>query len=154
MESKLRMPAELVWLHRTLLVLLVVYGLAPGIGLLALPLLLAIMYASAVGVSLLFSSSSLRYRDMDILIPLLTQVWFWSSPVIYSSTIVPEQYRMLYFLNPLVVVIEGFRWAFTQTPAPPLEAWVLGSLSATVLLVSGYLYFRRHEPFFADLLGE
>jgi lipopolysaccharide transport system permease protein len=145
---------DYIFLMLALLGLEMLYGITPGIGLLALPLLTAILYAVSLGLALLVSSSQLRYRDMEIVVPLLTQAWFWASPVIYPSTIVPEQYRMLYYLNPLVVVIDGFRWAFAQSPAPPLEAWVIGSLAATAFLVAGYVYFRRTEPFFADWLGE
>ena len=145
---------DLVFLMLAQLVLQAFYGIMPGIGVLALPLLIAIMYATAIGVSLLVSASSLRYRDMEILVPLITQAWFWASPVIYPASIVPEQYRMLYYLNPMAVVIDGFRWAFARTPAPPLEAWLLGSSVAGAFLVFGYIYFRRNEPVFADWLGE
>ena len=62
--------------------------------------------------------------------------------------------RTLYYLNPLAVVIETFRWAFTQTQAPPVEAWVAGSFSATLIFIAGFVYFRRHEPLFADFMGE
>lgn len=135
-----------------LLVMVFFYGLAPGIGMLSLPIILAIMYAAALGVAFFLSAASLRYRDVDFVTPLLTQAWFWASPIIYPSTVVPEQWRNLYYLNPMVVVIEGTRWAFTQTPMPPLDAWVIGASSAGVMLVGGYIYFRRRESVFADLL--
>ena len=137
-----------------LLLLLVVYGVSPGIGLLSLPFALVIMYATSVGVSLLFAATSVQYRDMDILVPLITQAWFWSSPIIYPTQLIPEDIRTLFYLNPLAVVIDAFRWAFTQTPPPPTEAWLLGGSVAGVALVVGYVFFRRREPLFADWMGE
>jgi len=143
---------DLIAMTGALLVLLVVYGVAPGSGLVTLPILVLIMYATALGVSFMFAASSVEYRDFEILTPLIIQAWFWMSPIIYTSTAIPERYRALYYLNPIAVVVEGFRWAFTQSPMPPPEAWLLGGASSVVLLVSGYLYFRRREPLFADLL--
>jgi lipopolysaccharide transport system permease protein len=145
---------DLVFLVGALLLLLLVYGIVPGPGVLALPLILAILYAASLGVAFFFSAIMPRYRDMDILTPLIIQTWFWMSPVIYPAVLVPPEYRALYFLNPLAVCIEGLRWAFTQTPAPPLEAWFLGGAVAAIMLVGGYVYFRRREPVVADWLGE
>lgn len=135
-----------------LLVMLVLYGIAPGPGVLAMPIVVAIMYATGMGTAFFFSATLVRFRDMEFVIPLVAQAWFWSSPIIYSSSDVPEEWRNLYFLNPLVVVIEGARWAMTQTPVPPIEAWVIGGASAATMLVLGYVYFRRHEATFADLV--
>jgi lipopolysaccharide transport system permease protein len=145
---------DLVFLVLAMLVLVALYGIVPGVGVLALPVLLVILYAASTGIALFFAASSLRYRDMDILIPLIVQMLFWMSPIIYPSVLIPEPYRTLFYLNPLAVVIDGLRWAFTQTPMPPPEAWILGSLTAFVLLAWGYVYFRRREPQFADWLGE
>lgn len=145
---------DLVFLIGALLLLLLVYGIAPGPGLLLLPLALAILYATSLGVAFFFSATMPRYRDMDILTPLIIQTWFWISPVIYPAVLVPPEYRALYFLNPLAVCIEGVRWAFTRTPAPPLEAWLLGGGVSLIMLVAGYVYFRRREPLVADWLGE
>jgi lipopolysaccharide transport system permease protein len=91
---------------------------------------------------------------MDILVPLMVQAWFWSSPIIYPTQLIPEWIRTFYYLNPLAVVIDTFRWAFTQTPAPPLEAWFLGSSVAAIMLVVGFVFFRRRGPLFADWMGE
>jgi lipopolysaccharide transport system permease protein len=145
---------DLFFMIMALLLLLLVYGIAPGIGLLSLPFALLIMYAASVGVSMLFAATSVQYRDMDILVPLLTQAWFWMSPIIYPTQLIPENIRTFYYLNPLAVVIDSFRWAFTRTPAPPPEAWVLGGSVAATALVVGYVFFRRREPLFADWMGE
>ena len=145
---------DLVFMILALLVLLAFYGVAPGPGLVAVPFALVIMYAAAIGVSLLFSATSVRYRDMGILVPRLTQAWFCSSPIIYPTQLIPEDIRTLYYLNPIAVVIDAFRWGFTQTPPPPPEAWLLGGSVAAILLVGGFIYFRRREPLFADWMGE
>ena len=136
------------------LVLQTAYGVVPGPGLLMLPVAVAIMYLGGLGFAFLFSSSSLQYRDMDILKPLILQAWFWMSPIIYPASRLPEEIRAFYYLNPVAVVVEAFRWAFTRTPMPPAEAWIAGSFSAVFFFVAGYLYFRRHEPLFADFMGE
>jgi len=136
------------------LVLQGVYLIRPGPGMLLLPVAVVIMYLAALGFSFFFSSSSLQFRDMDLLKPLVVQAWFWMSPIIYPATRIPEDIRALYYLNPIAVVIEAFRWAFVRTEAPPPEAWVLGAATATMMFVGGYLFFRRHEPLLADYLGE
>lgn len=135
-----------------LVVMIIMYGISPGIGLVTIPVLLAITYAAGLGVAFFFAASSIKYPDMQFVIPLVSQAWFWASPIIYPSTALPETWRAVYFLNPLVVVIEGTRWAFTGSPAPPLEAWLIGAASASVMLVAGYVYFRQRESVFADLL--
>ena len=80
------------------------------------------------------------------------RAWFWLSPILYPNSVVPEEWRNLYYLNPMVVVIEGTRWAFTQTPMPPLEAWLIGAASAGLMLVGGFIVFRNREPVFSDLM--
>jgi lipopolysaccharide transport system permease protein len=143
---------DYVALVAALLVMLFVFDVSPGIGLLTLPILVAIVYAAGLGVAFFFAAAGLKYKDMFFVVPLVAQAWFWMSPIIYTSEVVPEQWRNFYYLNPLVVVIEGMRWGFAQTPMPPLEAWLIGGASATVMLVLGYVYFRQRESIFADLL--
>jgi lipopolysaccharide transport system permease protein len=143
---------DLIFMVLALAVLLVFYGIAPGIGLLMTPVLLAIMYAFAVGGAFLSSAIGMSFPDMDFVRPLTVRAWFWLSPILYPSTAIPEEWRQLYYLNPMAVVIEGFRWAFTQTPMPPLDAWIIGASVAGVTLVGGYVYFRRREPLFSDLM--
>ena len=143
---------DLFSLAIALVVMLVVFSISPGIGLLTMPILIAIMYAAGTGAAFFFSASSLKYPDMEFVVPLLSQAWFWGSPIIYPSTAIPEAWRNFYFLNPMVVVIEGTRWAFTQTPMPPLEAWLIGGASAMAMLVGGYWYFHRRESLFSDQL--
>ncbi len=143
---------DLAFMVIALLALLFVYGITPGIGVLALPVLVAILYTFSLGLAFLFSATSMSLPDVEFVRGLMVRAWFWLSPIIYPSTLVPEELRNFYYLNPLVVVVEGFRWAFAQSPMPPPEAWLIGASSASVILVGGYIYFRRREPFFADQL--
>jgi lipopolysaccharide transport system permease protein len=134
-----------------LAVLMVGYGVLPGAAVFALPLfvLLALLAALAVGVWL--AALNVQYRDVSYAVPFLTQFWFFATPIAYASTLVPERVRWLYGLNPLVGVVEGFRWALLGTAPPGPLLWI--SVAATaVLLVSGLFYFRRTEDSFADLV--
>jgi len=107
---------------------------------------------TAFGVGLWLSALNVVYRDVGYVLPFLTQFWFYLTPVVYSSSEVPEKWRIVYALNPMVGVVEGFRWALLgQTSAPgPLVA--VSASIAVVLLVSGLFYFRRMERTFADMV--
>ena len=91
---------------------------------------------------------------MDIVKPLIMQAWFWMSPIIYPVTRLPEEIRPIYYLNPIAVVIEAFRWAFTRTPCRHPRRGSRERCRRACLFVAGYVYFRRHEPLFADFMGE
>jgi lipopolysaccharide transport system permease protein len=92
------------------------------------------------------------YRDITYLLPFLTQLWFYVTPIVYSSTEVPEKYRLLYALNPLVGVVEGFRWALLGSEPGPGPMVTVSTAIALILLVSGLFYFRRMERTFADMV--
>jgi lipopolysaccharide transport system permease protein len=130
--------------------LLVAFAIVPRAAIVVLPILVAVAVAAALGVALWLSALNATYRDVAQLLPSLVQIWFFSSPIIYPSEIIPLQFRALYYVNPTALVIDGFRNAFTGTPAPPPEAWLVGCVTAVSLLVSGYLFFRKREPTFAD----
>jgi lipopolysaccharide transport system permease protein len=90
------------------------------------------------------------YRDVGYIIPFLTQLWFFLTPIVYSADIVPEQFLFLYSLNPMVSVVEGFRWALLGA-APPSELYLgISAAVAVVMFVSGVFFFRRMERTFAD----
>jgi lipopolysaccharide transport system permease protein len=135
-----------------LVILMVIYQIVPGPQILALPLLIGVAWMSALGVAFWLSALNVAFRDITQLLPFLSQLWMFGSPIIYPSALVPEAFRLLYFLNPVALVVEGFRWAIASAPALPLEAWLAGSGVAVLLLVSGYLFFRRREPYFADII--
>lgn len=132
--------------------LMVVYGVTPSGAIWTLPIwtLLAMMAALSVGVWL--ASLNVRYRDIRYVLPFLTQLWLFATPVAYPSSMVPEAWRSLYALNPMVGVVDGFRWALLGgTPAP--TATVATSCVAMIaILAGGLFYFRRTERTFADVI--
>jgi lipopolysaccharide transport system permease protein len=129
--------------------LVIVYGIAPSAGLLLLPLFVIIAAATAVGVGALLAGLNVRYRDIRYVIPFLVQLWLFASPVVYSAELVPPAWRPVYALNPMVGVIEGFRWAFFGGSAPAVELVVSGTMALVVLLF-GLFVFRQLEDTFAD----
>lgn len=147
--------ASLVDLAFTLLALLIVllfYGYLPIATWLVLPVLIVVSYATALGVSLALGALNTTYRDVQVILPFLVQVWMFSSPIIYPASLVPEPFSYIYYLNPMALVCTGARWALVGTPAPPDYAWILGSVMSLLLLAGGYLLFRRREPNFSDVL--
>ena len=134
-----------------LVVLLVVYRVSPNLtGLLLLPLFLLLALATALGIGLWLTALNVKYRDVGLLVPFLTQIWMYVSPIAYSSQIVPQKYLWLYSLNPIYGVVEGFRWALLGK-APPATGPLLLSCGVVILmLVSGLWHFRRTERQFAD----
>jgi lipopolysaccharide transport system permease protein len=135
-----------------LLVVMTAYGHPPGLTVLAIPLVFALAMATTLGIGLWFSSLAVRYRDVQHVVPFLTQVALFITPIVYSFELIPEQLRPLYALNPLVGVMEAWRWAiFGRMSAPPALVLVPITVSV-VLIVSGSLVFRRAERSFADYL--
>ena len=131
--------------------LMVYYGVTVGAAVLLVPLMVVLAVATSLGIALFLAALYVRFRDVRHILPLLTQVWFFASPVFYPSSLVPEAYRVVYGLNPMVGVIEGFRWALlpgASTPDWPMLA--ISFCAASVLLLGGLLYFHRSEPTFAD----
>lgn len=119
---------------------------------LTLPFFLLLALIASLGVGLWLSAMNVFYRDIGYIIPFLTQIWFYLSPIVYATSTVPEKLQPIYALNPMVGVIDGFRWALLgQEPAPgPLL--IISSAVAVILLVSGVIYFRRVERTFADMV--
>lgn len=127
------------------------YGIWPTAAVLTLPLYVLLAVAAALSVGLWLSAMSVRYRDVRYTIPFLMQFWLFLTPVAYPSSLVPEPWRMLYGLNPMAGVVEGFRWALLGGPAPGGLLYV--SIAAVaLLLVSGLVHFRRMESSFADVI--
>jgi lipopolysaccharide transport system permease protein len=134
-----------------LAVLMLHYGVAPDLALLALPLCLVWLAAAALGVGLLLSTLNVRYRDIGTVVATLLQLWLFASPVAYPSSLVPAAWRTVYALNPMAGVIDAFRWSLVAGPAPGADALV--SLASTaVLLVAGLTYFASSERRFADVI--
>jgi lipopolysaccharide transport system permease protein len=132
--------------------LMVWYGVVPTAAMLVLPGLILVAFAAALGVGIWLSALHVKYRDVAHLIPFLVQIWMYASPVIYPITLVPEPWRPLYSLNPMVGVIEGFRWALAGGAPPDLTVGAISLLVVAVVLGSGLVYFRRTEREFADVI--
>lgn len=129
-----------------------IFGVIPTVAVLALPLFVVFAVGTALAFGLWLSALNVQYRDIRYTIPFLTQFWMFLSPVAYPASMVPEQYRAWYGLNPMAGVIEGTRWALLGTEAPD---WGLMAVSATVVLVllaGGLFYFKRMEATFADVV--
>jgi lipopolysaccharide transport system permease protein len=135
-----------------LAIMLAWYRLMPGWELLMLPVFVAIAMLTALAVGLWLTALNVRYRDIGLVVPFLVQVWMYSSPIAYSLSLVPPKWRWLYSLNPMVGVIEGFRWSVLGKAAPDAGPMLLSFLIVLVLLVSGLAYFRRTERTFADII--
>ncbi|MDT7947021.1 MAG: ABC transporter permease [Thermoflexus sp.] len=133
-----------------LLGMMVFYGITPSWFILFIPLFLLLAIITALGVSLWLSALDVEYRDVRYTLPFLTQLWFFATPVVYPSTIVPPSWRALYGLNPMVGVIEGFRWALLGSAPPDPRMLLVSSLLASLLFISGLIYFRRMERTLAD----
>lgn len=135
-----------------LVVLLLFFGVVPTLGLLALPALVALAVLTALSVGIWLSALDVQYRDVRYAIPFLIQVWMFATPVVYPASIVPEQYRALYGLNPMVGVVEGFRWALLGRAEPPGQILAVSVCAVLAILISGLFYFRRMERSFADVI--
>jgi lipopolysaccharide transport system permease protein len=128
------------------------YGLVPTVNILWLPLLLLLALITSLGVGLWLAAMNAQYRDVRHVVPFLIQVWLFATPIAYPSTLLPEPWRTLYVLNPMVGVVEGFRWGLLQTDTAPGPVIGVSILIALALLVGGAFYFRRMERTFADII--
>ena len=136
-----------------LLGLMAWYNFVPGWRILTLPLFISIAFAASMGAGLWLASLNVQYRDFRFIVPFIVQFGLYISPVGFSSTIVPEKWRFLYSLNPMVGVIDGFRWAILGGNSQLyLPGFMLSMGLVILLLVSGIWYFRKMERTFADVV--
>jgi lipopolysaccharide transport system permease protein len=135
-----------------LIAMMLFYGILPTVNIIWLPFLMLLALGTALGGGLWLSAINVQYRDVRYVIPFLIQVWLFATPIAYPSSLLSEPWRTLYGLNPMVGVVEGFRWALLGTETAPGTAVVVSSFMAGILLVSGTYYFRRMEKTFADIV--
>ena len=135
-----------------LLVLMVGFGVLPGVPVLLVLPLVVLAFVTALGVGLWMAALNVRYRDVRYIVPFLLQVWLFATPIAYPSSLLDEPWRTLYALNPMVGVVEGFRWALLGTSTAPGPLLLASSVAAVVILVGGLIYFRRVEGSFADIV--
>lgn len=127
------------------------YGVHPGTAVIALPLLLLLALVTALGVGLWLSALNVEYRDVRYVVPFLTQFWMYATPIAYPSSLLPEPWRTIYGINPMVGVVEGFRWVMLGSN-PPGAMIYISAVTAILVLIGGAFYFRRMERTFADIV--
>jgi len=136
-----------------LLALMAWYGFVPGPQFLALPLFCVMAFAASLGAGLLLASLNVKYRDFRYVVPFIVQFGLYVSPVGFSSSAIPEKWRLLYSMNPMVGVIDGFRWAILgESSSFYLPGFLLSLLLVSLLTAAGIWYFRRTERSFADTI--
>jgi lipopolysaccharide transport system permease protein len=149
------LAAGFVDLSISLVILFVVVflsGLVPSLAVLMLPVLIAIMVATALGVTAALSALNVRYRDVRYVIPFAIQMWLFATPIAYPNSLIGDPWRVISALNPMVGVVEGFRWAALGSGDAPLDLIAISAASALILLVAGLAYFDRVERSFADFI--
>jgi len=128
------------------------YKMVPTLNVIWLPLLLLLALVTALGVGLWLSAMNVQFRDVRYVVPFLTQLWLFATPIAYPSSLLSEPWRTVYGLNPMVGVVESFRWALLGTNTAPGPIIIVSTLAALALLLSGAYYFRRMEKTFADVV--
>lgn len=128
------------------------YGIAPTINVIFLPLFLLLAFITALGIGLWISALTVEFRDVNYILPFLVQVGLYISPVAYSSSVIPSKWRLLYSLNPMVGVIDGFRWCILGTVVPHWGGVIISGISVLILFIGGLFYFTRMEKTFADVI--
>lgn len=136
-----------------LFILMPLYGVAPPVQVIWLPVFVLLMLVTALGVGFWLSALNVEYRDVMYTVPFLIQFWLFVTPVVYPSSLVPEPWRVLYGCNPMVGVIEGFRWSLLGVGGGMMPMLALSGLVAIGLFVSGIIWFRHRERTFVDALG-
>lgn len=136
-----------------LIVMMLYFGIVPTIYILWLPLLMLLAFVTSLGVSLWLAALNVKFRDVRHIVPFIVQAWLFATPIVYPSSLIENDFwRVLYAINPMVGVVEGFRWALLGTDTAPGPMILVSSLAAVILLVGGSIYFRRVEKTFADVV--
>ena len=135
-----------------LLGMMLYYGILPTVHVLALPLLFMLAVVTSLGAGLWLSALNVQFRDVRYVVPFLVQFWLFSTPIAYPSSLLQEPWRTVYAINPMVGVVEGFRWALLGTDTAPGPMIAVSALIALALLIGGAFYFRRMEKTFADIV--
>jgi lipopolysaccharide transport system permease protein len=128
------------------------YRISPTVAVWTLPFFILLALFTALGFGLWLSALNVLYRDVGYILPFLTQIWLLVTPVAYSAKEVPANWQLIYALNPMVGVVEGFRWALLGTQNAPGPVLGVSALISIIILVSGMYYFRRMERTFADMV--
>lgn len=132
--------------------MMIYYGVYPGLAVIALPALLLFTLLTALSVGIWLTALNVRYRDVQYAVPFVVQIWLFASPIAYATKLVPSKWQLLYSVNPMTTVIDGFRWALLGVPWSPGKAPLVSLAVVAVLLLTGLVYFRRMERTFADIV--
>ncbi len=143
---------DFVLAFAVLLGMMLYFGVFPTLNIVWLPFLLALAFVTALGVGMWFSALNVEFRDVRYVVPFLTQFWMFATPIVYPSSLLSEPWRTLYGINPMVGVVEGFRWALLGSRTTPGPMIIVSSVAAVLILISGAFYFRKMERTFADLV--
>jgi lipopolysaccharide transport system permease protein len=129
------------------------YGVTPSINVLwTLPMFLLLAIVTALGVALWLSAINVQYRDVNYALPFITQFWLFLTPIAYSSSLISEKWQLVYSLNPMAGVVNGFRWALLGTNTGPGLEMAVSVLISILILIGGLFYFRNMEKTFADTI--
>lgn len=130
---------------------MIFFRILPTPWILLLPLLVVMMMLSAAGIGMWLTALAIQYRDIKYAISFILQLLMYAAPVVYPTTLIPDAYRLLYAINPMVGVIEGFRSVLLGTIPVPWDLMAVGLVTSTLILISGMIYFRGKERIFADV---
>jgi lipopolysaccharide transport system permease protein len=135
-----------------LLGMMVFYKITPTVNIWTLPFFLLLTLVTALGVGLWLSALNVLYRDINYATHFITQFWMFITPIAYSSTMIPDKWKLIYSLNPMAGVVNGFRWALLGIGEGPGANLIVSTVVAIVLLISGLIFFKRTERLFADMV--
>ena len=144
--------ADFVPAFLVLLGMMLFYNILPTLQLFWIPAFLLLALITALGVGMWLSALNVQFRDVRYAVPFLIQCWLFATPIAYPSSLLPEPWKTVYAINPMVGVVEGFRWALLGTESAPGPMLFVSASAALVLLVSGAFFFRRMERSFADVV--
>lgn len=136
----------------TLICMTVYFGIYPSLSIAIVPVLLLLMMLTAYGLGMLLAALNAKYRDIRHVTFFMMQLWMFISPVVYPTSMVPERYKFIFILNPLVGIIEGFRWALLGNMPFPAHMLLFSTIVSLTLFIIGILYFKQMERFFADII--
>lgn len=136
-----------------LIILMIFYRITPGLEMAWLPVFALLLLVTSLGVGFWLSALNVEYRDIRYIVPFLTQFWLFITPVVYPTSQIPEQWRFLYGLNPMVGVIEGFRWSLLGAGEGPSPTLLISAAVSLIVFFSGIVWFRKRERTFVDTIG-
>ena len=128
------------------------YGMTPTVNIIWLPFFILFAVCASFGVGIVLSALNVQFRDVRFLVPFMVQLWMFLTPVVYPTSLLAERWQLLYSLNPMVGVVDGFRWALLGVGSRPGSSIIISLLVVLVLLIGGVFYFRRMEKIFADVV--